>query len=104
MKIEHHIYLYSCWEYIVGAQVLEPGDVSKQIAAWATAIKGKLTAEDMVNVDLSYAPPYSLAIDRRIATAHIKSAGRWHNGLALRTGKVILILFGTIIKRIILAE
>ncbi len=56
---------------ILGAQVLGPGDVSKQVAIWAMAIKGQLTVEDMVNADLPYAPPYSLAIDHSIATAHI---------------------------------
>jgi NADPH-dependent 2,4-dienoyl-CoA reductase/sulfur reductase-like enzyme/rhodanese-related sulfurtransferase len=56
---------------ILGAQVLGPGDVSKQVAIWAMAIKGKLAVHDMVNADLPYAPPYSLAIDHSIATAHI---------------------------------
>ncbi|SMO78712.1 NADPH-dependent 2,4-dienoyl-CoA reductase, sulfur reductase [Saccharicrinis carchari] len=56
---------------ILGAQCLGPGDVSKQLAIWATAIKGKLTVEDMVNADLPYAPPFSLAIDHSVASAHI---------------------------------
>ena len=56
---------------ILGAQVLGPGDVSKQVAIWAMAIKGRLTVNDMVNADLPYAPPFSLAIDYSIATAHI---------------------------------
>ncbi|HON78356.1 MAG TPA: FAD-dependent oxidoreductase [Spirochaetota bacterium] len=56
---------------ILGAQCIGPGDVSKQIAIWATAIKGGLTVEDMVNADLPYAPPFSLAIDHSIAAAHI---------------------------------
>jgi NADPH-dependent 2,4-dienoyl-CoA reductase/sulfur reductase-like enzyme/rhodanese-related sulfurtransferase len=56
---------------ILGAQVLGPGDVSKQVAIWAMAIKGHLTVDDMVNADLPYAPPYSLAIDHSIATAHV---------------------------------
>lgn len=56
---------------ILGAQVIGPGDVSKQIAIWAMAIKGKLTVNDVINSDLPYAPPYSLAIDHSIATAHI---------------------------------
>jgi len=56
---------------ILGAQVLGPGDVGKQVATWAMAIKGKLTVEDMINADLPYAPPFSLAIDHSIATAHI---------------------------------
>ena len=56
---------------ILGVQCIGPGDVSKQIAIWAMAIQGRLTVEDMVNADLPYAPPYSLAIDHSIATAHI---------------------------------
>jgi len=56
---------------ILGAQVIGPGDVSKQLAIWAMAIMGNLTVEDMVNADLPYAPPYSLAIDHSITTAHI---------------------------------
>ncbi len=56
---------------ILGAQCVGPGDVSKQLAQWAIAIKGQLKVEDMINADLPYAPPFSLAIDHGIATAHI---------------------------------
>lgn len=56
---------------ILGAQCLGPGDASRQLAIWATAIQGGLTVEDMVNADLPYAPPFSLAIDHSIAAAHI---------------------------------
>jgi NADPH-dependent 2,4-dienoyl-CoA reductase/sulfur reductase-like enzyme/rhodanese-related sulfurtransferase len=56
---------------ILGAQCLGPGDVSKQLAIWAIAIKGGLTVDAMINGDLPYAPPFSLAIDHSIATAHI---------------------------------
>lgn len=56
---------------ILGAQVVGPGDVSKQVTTWAMAIQAKMTVEDMLNLDLPYAPPYSLAIDHSIATAHI---------------------------------
>lgn len=56
---------------ILGAQCVGPGEVSKQIAQWAMAITGGLTLEDVINADLPYAPPFSLAIDHFIATAHI---------------------------------
>ncbi len=56
---------------LLGAQCLGPGDVSKQLAIWATAIKGGLKVDDMVNADLPYAPPFSLAIDHSIASAHV---------------------------------
>ena len=58
-------------ERILGAQVIGPGDVSRQLSQWAVAIKGKLTVEDMVNADLPYHPNFSSAIDHGIATAHI---------------------------------
>lgn len=56
---------------ILGYQCVEPGDVSRQIAQAAVAILGKLTVDDVVNADLPYAPPFSLAIDNFIATAQI---------------------------------
>jgi len=56
---------------ILGAQCAGPGNVNRQIAQWAMAILGKLTINDMVNADLPYAPPFSLAIDHGIATAHL---------------------------------
>ncbi|MBN1927024.1 MAG: FAD-dependent oxidoreductase [Prolixibacteraceae bacterium] len=65
---------------VLGAQCVGPGDVSKQIAIWAMAIRAKMCVEDMVNADLPYAPPFSLAIDHSIATAHImqnKRKGRF---------------------------
>ncbi|MBP8850747.1 MAG: FAD-dependent oxidoreductase [Breznakibacter sp.] len=58
-------------QVILGAQVLGPGDVSKQVAIWAMAIQGKMNITQMINADLPYAPPYSLAIDHSITTAQI---------------------------------
>ncbi|MGF7138990.1 FAD-dependent oxidoreductase [Roseimarinus sediminis] len=65
---------------ILGAQCIGPGDVSKQIAIWAMAIQAKMCIDDMINADFPYAPPFSLAIDHSIATAHImqnKRKGRF---------------------------
>lgn len=56
---------------ILGAQCVGPGEVAKQVAQWALAIQSGRTVEDLVNVDLPYAPPFSLAIDHFIATAHV---------------------------------
>jgi len=56
---------------VLGAQCIGPGNVAKQISQWAMAIQGRMTVEDLVNCDLPYAPPFSLAIDHFIATAHI---------------------------------
>jgi rhodanese-related sulfurtransferase len=56
---------------ILGFQCVGPGDVSRQVSEAAMAILGKLTVADVVNADLPYAPPFSLAIDNFIATAQI---------------------------------
>jgi len=56
---------------ILGLQGVGTGEVSKRIAAAAMAIQGKLTVADLVNADLPYAPPFSLALDVLIATAHV---------------------------------
>ena len=56
---------------LLGYQCVGPGDVGRQIATAAMAILGKLTVEDLVNADLPYAPPFSLAIDHFIASSHI---------------------------------
>ncbi len=56
---------------ILGAQVTGPGDVSKQLAIWAMAVQAGMSVDDMVNADLPYAPPFSLAVDHSIASAHL---------------------------------
>ncbi len=53
---------------LLGAQVFGPGDASKRLDVAATAIYFQARPEDMGNVDLGYAPPYSPPIDP-IATA-----------------------------------
>ncbi len=55
---------------ILGFQCIGMGDASKQIAMAAMAIMGGLTVDDLVNADLPYAPPFSLAIDNIVACAH----------------------------------
>ena len=56
---------------ILGYQCVGNGDVSRQIATAAMAIQGKMTLDSLVCADLPYAPPFSLAIDHFIASAHI---------------------------------
>ncbi|NQU03120.1 MAG: FAD-dependent oxidoreductase, partial [Syntrophaceae bacterium] len=56
---------------ILGAQCVGPGNVNRQIAQWAMALMAGHTVEDLVNCDLPYAPPFSLAIDHFIAAAHV---------------------------------
>ncbi len=48
---------------ILGAQVVGPKGVDKRIDVLATAVYAKLTAFDLEDLDLSYAPPFSAAKD-----------------------------------------
>lgn len=48
---------------IFGAQAVGADGVDKRIDVIATAIKGGLTVEDLTNLELSYAPPYSSSKD-----------------------------------------
>lgn len=56
---------------VLGFQCIGPGDVSKRVATVAMAIRGQLTVDDLCNADLPYAPPYSLALDHVILSAHV---------------------------------
>ncbi len=56
---------------ILGYQCVGPGDVGRQIAQAAMAIMGGMTVTDVSNADLPYAPPFSLALDHFIASAHV---------------------------------
>ncbi|MCF8053848.1 MAG: FAD-dependent oxidoreductase [Deltaproteobacteria bacterium] len=56
---------------ILGAQCIGAGDVGRQVAQWAMAIMAGFSVHDVINADLPYAPPFSLALDHFIATAHI---------------------------------
>ncbi len=55
---------------LLGLQCIGLGDSSKQLGMAAMAIMGGLTVDDLVNSDLPYAPPFSLAIDNIVACAH----------------------------------
>lgn len=48
---------------VVGAQIVGFGGVDKRIDVLATAIRAKMTADDLAELDLAYAPPYSSAKD-----------------------------------------
>lgn len=56
---------------ILGYQCVGNGDVSRQLATAAMAIRGNLTLSEVSTADLPYAPPYATAIDHFIASTHI---------------------------------
>lgn len=48
---------------ILGAQIIGPQGVDRRIDVFATAITFKATAENLMDLDLSYAPPFSTSKD-----------------------------------------
>ena len=56
---------------LLGIQATGPGDGSKRIDVAATAITAGMTVDQIANVDLCYAPPYSPAMDNLITAANI---------------------------------
>jgi rhodanese-related sulfurtransferase len=48
---------------LLGAQAFGGAGVDKRIDVLATALAGKLTLDDLAELDLAYAPPYSTAND-----------------------------------------
>ena len=65
---------------ILGFQCVGAGEVNRQVAEAAMAVMAGMTVGEACMADLPYAPPYSLAIDHFIASAHIlenKMHGLW---------------------------
>lgn len=48
---------------VLGAQIVGYGGVDKRIDVIATAMKGKMTVDDLCEIEHAYAPPYSSAKD-----------------------------------------
>jgi len=53
---------------LLGAQIVGKDGAAKRIDVFATAIWNGMTAQDMVNLDLSYAPPFSPVWDPVLIT------------------------------------
>ncbi len=56
---------------VIGAQCTGLGVVDKRIDVLATAIQAGMTVDDLSNLDLAYAPPYSAALDAVITAANV---------------------------------
>jgi rhodanese-related sulfurtransferase len=56
---------------LLGVQAVGPGRADKRIDVAATLIAGHMTLEQIANMDLSYAPPYSTDMDNLITAANV---------------------------------
>ena len=56
---------------LLGVQIVGTGDASKRVDVAASAIFFGATVDQLANVDLGYAPPYSTAFDPLASAAHV---------------------------------
>jgi NADPH-dependent 2,4-dienoyl-CoA reductase/sulfur reductase-like enzyme/rhodanese-related sulfurtransferase len=56
---------------LLGAQIVGPGDAVKRIDVLATALQFGATIDDLADLDLGYAPPYSMAVDPLAHAANV---------------------------------
>ena len=56
---------------VIGTQILGMGDVAKRVDVVVTAMSFGATVENIFNLDLAYAPPFSPALDNIITAAHV---------------------------------
>ncbi|MEJ2688776.1 MAG: FAD-dependent oxidoreductase [Deltaproteobacteria bacterium] len=66
---------------LLGAQVIGPEGADKRIDVFATALYNRMQTEDLVHLDLAYAPPYSSARDPIIVAGMLQqniAVGDWH--------------------------
>jgi len=56
---------------LLGAQIIGKGNADKRVNVIATALTAKMTVEEFMQTDLSYAPPYSSSIDPLLVAAQI---------------------------------
>jgi NADPH-dependent 2,4-dienoyl-CoA reductase/sulfur reductase-like enzyme len=71
---------------LLGAQIVGREGAAKRIDVFATAIWNGMTAHDMVDLDLSYAPPFSPVWDPVLVAAR-KLAGQVERSLAGGSGR-----------------
>ncbi len=56
---------------LLGAQATGPGNADRRIDIAVTALSAGMTVDQLANLDLSYAPPFSPAMDNILAAANI---------------------------------
>lgn len=56
---------------LIGAQLLGAKGAAKRVDVLAAALYGKMSVDDLINVDYSYAPPYAMALDATLVAANV---------------------------------
>jgi NADPH-dependent 2,4-dienoyl-CoA reductase/sulfur reductase-like enzyme/rhodanese-related sulfurtransferase len=56
---------------LLGAQVIGPGEADRRVDVAAMAVAAHQTVDELANADLTYAPPYSPAMDNLITACNV---------------------------------
>ncbi|HOU33330.1 MAG TPA: FAD-dependent oxidoreductase [Synergistaceae bacterium] len=56
---------------VLGCQIVGPGRGDKRLDVLAAALAGKITVDDLADLDLGYAPPFSTALDPLTHAANV---------------------------------
>jgi rhodanese-related sulfurtransferase len=56
---------------LLGAQATGPGNADRRIDIAATALSAGMTVDQLAHLDLSYAPPFSPAVDNILVAANV---------------------------------
>jgi rhodanese-related sulfurtransferase len=56
---------------LLGAQGIGPGEVAKRIDVVSTALSSRMDINQLANLTLAYAPPFSMAMDNVITAANV---------------------------------
>lgn len=56
---------------LLGAQATGPGNADRRIDVVATALSAEMTVDQLAHLDLTYAPPFSPAVDNLLTAANI---------------------------------
>lgn len=67
------IYYHPDTKVVLGAELFGEKGVDKRVDVLATAIYARLTTEDLTNLDLAYAPPFSPAKDPVVVAGYVAS-------------------------------
>jgi NADPH-dependent 2,4-dienoyl-CoA reductase/sulfur reductase-like enzyme len=61
---------------LLGGQLIGANGAAKRVDVLAAALYAKMTVDNLVGVDYSYAPPYAMALDATLVAANVISRCR----------------------------
>lgn len=86
------VYYNSNTREVLGAEIFGEKGVDKRIDVLSTAILGRLTVDDLTNLDLAYAPPFSPAKDPVVVAGFVSGDKEKHKFQEMSTEDLLNLL------------